>query len=123
MEFDWRWTVEKRASIGFELPETETDARICVFGHAAQRMPFIFLLNGREVHRCTLETETREICFHAGNVAKGKNVLEIIALEAKPFSERDSRVLGLAVIDLIIRTSPPRALRRTEVKDVTELAS
>ena len=113
VEFDWRWTLGERSVIEFEVPEEEGAAAITLFGHSPKPLEIRFLLNGELIHSICGDEDTKPIELPSAPVRRGLNRLEIHVPGVRPVSAKDSRALGLAILDLRIgrneSTSSPAA--------------
>lgn len=101
VEFDWRWSLKKRTAIVFQFGE-ETRANLTIFGHAARPMEIIFHANGVEVAKRRVSSSTGTIEIRDVSVIAGANRIEFEIPDLRAFSDKDKRMLGLAVLDFKI---------------------
>jgi hypothetical protein len=102
VEFDWRWTLEETSRFAFNWSAAPSEAIVSVFGHAAKEGEVIFAVNGRKVHRQIIGTDSGLVEFPA-TIAQGLITVEVITPGVRPFSSKDKRKLGMAILDFRVR--------------------
>lgn len=107
VEFDWRWTLDEDSRFAFNWSAAPCDAVISLFGHAAKESEIVFAVNGRRVHRETIGTDSGLVEFPATIVA-GLNTVEVITPDVRPFSSKDRRKLGMAILDFRVSLAGDR---------------